>query len=203
MTGSQGARLRRSITVLTRFLAEGTAGRLVDESARKLEGDAARRPWLASSATIPQREPGPIAADERELDPRLRGAWSHSPPSVVEPGVQGLRQTPALRSAPMPRLTPADLAEWRRQLFEEGDGEWLDPSTAQEIAPRLMAEVEALWAERDAARLEALREAAGLLEGRLAGLARRGPPGADGSGCVHCHDAEARWFATALRARAS
>lgn len=101
----------------------------------------------------------------------------------------------------MPRVTLADLSVWRTQLFEEGDGEWLDPSTAQEIAPRLMAEVEALWAERDAARLEALREVAQLLDGRLAELARRGPPGAEGHGCVHCRDSEARRFATALRER--
>jgi hypothetical protein len=101
----------------------------------------------------------------------------------------------------MPRLTPADLAEWRRQLFEEGDGEWLDPTSAQEIAPLLMAEVEALWAEREGIRLDALREAAGLLDRHLADLSRRGPPGSEGHGCVHCHDAEARRFATALRER--
>jgi hypothetical protein len=47
----------------------------------------------------------------------------------------------------MPRLTPADLAEWRRQLSGEGDGEQLDPTVAQQIAPRLMDEVERLWAE--------------------------------------------------------
>jgi hypothetical protein len=43
----------------------------------------------------------------------------------------------------MPRLTPADLAEWRRDPEGEGDGEWLDPTIAQEVAPRLMAEVDA------------------------------------------------------------
>jgi hypothetical protein len=47
----------------------------------------------------------------------------------------------------MSRLTPADLAEWRRAIAEEGDGESLDPTTAQAIAPKLMAEIEALWAE--------------------------------------------------------
>jgi hypothetical protein len=68
----------------------------------------------------------------------------------------------------MPRLTPADLSEWRRQLSEEGDGEWLDPTLAQDIAPRLMAEVEALWAEALTAKLDALREAAQLVDHRLA-----------------------------------
>jgi hypothetical protein len=53
----------------------------------------------------------------------------------------------------MSRLTPADLAEWRRAIAEEGDGESLDPTTAQAIAPKLMAEIEALWAE--AARVKA------------------------------------------------
>jgi hypothetical protein len=57
----------------------------------------------------------------------------------------------------MPRLTPADLAEWRRALDEEGDGEFLDPTTAQAIAPTLMTEVETLWAELQMARLAALR----------------------------------------------
>ncbi len=47
----------------------------------------------------------------------------------------------------MQRLTPADLAEWRRQLSEEGDGELYDPTVAQAAMPRLMAELEALWAE--------------------------------------------------------
>jgi hypothetical protein len=102
----------------------------------------------------------------------------------------------------MLRLTPADLASWRRDLDEEGDGESLDPTTAQVIAPRLMAEVVALWKERDAARVDALREAAQLVDHRLADLARRGPPGAEGHACVHCHDAEARRLAQALRERA-
>ncbi len=104
----------------------------------------------------------------------------------------------------MPRLTPADLAEWRHQLSdeEEGDGEFLDPTVAQDIAPRLMAEVEALWKEADAVRLATLREVAQLVERRLGAVARRGPPGAQGFGCVHCHDAEARRLAVTVRERA-
>ena len=57
----------------------------------------------------------------------------------------------------MRRLIPADLAEWRRTLVEEGDGEHLDPTLAQTIAPLLMAEVEALWAERERQWAEARR----------------------------------------------
>jgi hypothetical protein len=101
----------------------------------------------------------------------------------------------------MPILTPADLADWRHALQEEGDGEFYDPTVAQLVVPRLMAEVEALWADLQMARLGALREAAQLVDRRLAELARRGPPGAEGHGCVHCHDAEARRLALALRDR--
>ena len=56
----------------------------------------------------------------------------------------------------------------------------------------------------DANRLldDALREAAQVVDGRLRDLARRGPPGAEGHACVHCHDAEARRLAMALRERA-
>jgi hypothetical protein len=102
----------------------------------------------------------------------------------------------------MPHVTPEDLAAWRRALREEGDGELLDPITAQVIAPRLMAEVERLWREVEAARLTALREAAQLVDRRLAALARR-EPGLPGYGCIHCGDAEAREAATALREAAA
>ncbi len=102
----------------------------------------------------------------------------------------------------MPRLTPADLASWRRTLEEDGDGKAFDPTVAQYIAPRPMAEVEALWTDLRKARLDALREAAQLVDRRLADLTRRGPPEAEGHGCVHCHDAEARRLALGLRGRA-
>jgi hypothetical protein len=102
----------------------------------------------------------------------------------------------------MPRLTPADLADWRRALEADGDGGLLHAIVARDVAPRLMAEVEALWAEAQMARLVALREAAQLVDHHLAELARRGPPGAEGHGCVHCHDAEARRLGVALRERA-
>jgi hypothetical protein len=83
---------------------------------------------------------------------------------------------------------------------QEGDGESLDPTLAQEIAPRLMAELELAWAERDVARLTALREAAQLLDGKLSDLARRGQPGSKNAhSCAHCEDAVARCFAVALR----
>jgi len=65
-----------------------------------------------------------------------------------------------------------------------------------------MAELELAWVERDNARLDALREAAHLLESKLTELARRGPPGGAGNGCVHCEDMVARRLAAELRARA-
>jgi hypothetical protein len=43
---------------------------------------------------------------------------------------------------PASRVTAADLAAWRAELAEEGDGEYLDPTLAQQIAPRLLAEVD-------------------------------------------------------------
>ena len=44
-------------------------------------------------------------------------------------------------------VTLAQIAEWRRALHEEGDGELLDPTLAQVIAPKLMDEVERLHEE--------------------------------------------------------
>jgi hypothetical protein len=87
----------------------------------------------------------------------------------------------------MPRLTTGDLQE-RRSLQDEGDGEFSDPTTAQAAMPLLMAEVEALWAERDRMRLAALREVAKLLEKRL------GHVGTYGGRCSSCKDGEARGF---------
>ena len=52
----------------------------------------------------------------------------------------------------MPAVTLSQIAEWRRALREEGDGEFLDPTLAQEIAPKLMEEVERLHAELAQAR---------------------------------------------------
>lgn len=47
----------------------------------------------------------------------------------------------------MPAVTLSQIAEWRRALQEEGDGELLDPTLAQEIVPKLMEEVERLHEE--------------------------------------------------------
>jgi len=44
-------------------------------------------------------------------------------------------------------ITLSQIAAWRRALEEEGDGEFLDPVLAQDIAPKLMDEVERLHAE--------------------------------------------------------
>ncbi len=47
----------------------------------------------------------------------------------------------------MSAVTLSQIAEWRRALREEGDGEFLDPTLAQEIAPELMDEIERLHAQ--------------------------------------------------------
>ena len=66
-----------------------------------------------------------------------------------------------------------------------------------------MAEVEALWAELERARMtvhrETLREAAETLARQLKSVGSLGPPGAEGHGCSLCHDSEARRFAATLR----
>jgi len=69
---------------------------------------------------------------------------------------QRVRMTPVRPRRP--RVGLPNLAEWRRQLSEEGDGEPLDPTLTQEIAPRLMAELEHVWAVSDAARLDHHRD---------------------------------------------
>jgi hypothetical protein len=89
-------------------------------------------------------------------------------------------------------VTPSDLAAWRRALKEEGDGEHLDPTTAQVIAPRLMDELDRLRFQLAAARASALREAAKALERQL------GQIPADGAQCA-CGHTQARAFLGRLR----
>jgi hypothetical protein len=96
------------------------------------------------------------------------------------------------------RLTPNDLAVWRRHVREDCDGEF-DTTLADQLVAKLMAEVEMLWAERDRAKAETLAQIAAVLEARLDELGRRGPPNAPGYGCVHCRDLEAHSFITYLR----
>jgi hypothetical protein len=107
---------------------------------------------------------------------------------------------------PLSRVTIADLASWRQALVEEGDGEMLDPTTAQTIAPRLMGEVEALWGEleraRAAVRRHTLAEAAAVLRHQLEAGSRLGQSGVSAQGCPLCHDHEARRFAVTLRGMA-
>ena len=83
-----------------------------------------------------------------------------------------------------PRVIPADLATWRRQLAEDGDGEHLDPTLAQQIAPRLIAEVEHLQAELARARGDSLAEAAAHLARRLSTVKTYG------GACSACRDGE-------------
>jgi hypothetical protein len=64
----------------------------------------------------------------------------------------------------MPAVTLSQIAEWRRALREEGDGELLDPTLAQEIAPKLLEEVERLHAELARARRQLAAEEGAALE---------------------------------------
>ncbi len=91
------------------------------------------------------------------------------------------------------RVTAADLATWRHQLAGEGDGEHLDPTLAQQIAPRLMAEVEQLKVELARARADAFAEAAVHLAQRLTMVKTYG------SACGACRDGEAKAMAAWLR----
>ena len=62
-------------------------------------------------------------------------------------------------------ITPAQVAEWRRVIREQGS---LHSALAQRIAPSLLDEIERSWAELDRHRREAgARESAGST-GRLA-----------------------------------
>ncbi len=79
-----------------------------------------------------------------------------------------------------------EIAEWRRALQEEGDGEFLDPTLAQNIAPKLMDEVERLHAEMARARRQLAAEEAAALEKRLTDVSTYGGE------CRTCHNAEAR-----------
>jgi len=91
------------------------------------------------------------------------------------------------------QITPADLASRRRQLALEGDGKLLDPILAQEIAPRLVNEVERL--ERDLARapVDFARKAADALAKRLGAVTAL-----HHGGCPACRDAEARAYLAKL-----
>lgn len=101
------------------------------------------------------------------------------------------------------RLTPDDLAAWRRALRADGERKVFDSAVAQQRLLELMAEVELLWAERGRSRAEMLAQIAAVLETRLTKLGRRGPPNAPGYGCAMCRDAEARSFISYLRATAA
>src|SRR6266508_3227818 len=79
------------------------------------------------------------------------------------------RMSDARASVSRMSITPAQLAEWRRIIREEGA---LHSALAQRIAPMLLDEIERAWALLGRARREegALESAA--LKRRLAGVAR-------------------------------
>jgi hypothetical protein len=90
-------------------------------------------------------------------------------------------------------ITRSMIREWRRALTEVGDGEFLDPTLAQVIAPKLMDELERAWEQLARAQRDlAAQEAAGL-EKRLTDVATYGGE------CKTCHDAEARAVLVRLR----
>lgn len=91
------------------------------------------------------------------------------------------------------RVTTEHLASWRREIAEQGDGEFLD-LIAQAIAPRLMAQIERLWAERDSARKDAMAAAAVALARCLSDVASY-----NHGGCPTYKYAEARAFLARLR----
>ena len=67
-------------------------------------------------------------------------------------------------------ITPAQVAEWRRIIREEGA---LHSALAQRIAPMLLEEVERAWAQLEHVRRdEGAREAAAL-RARLDGMTKR------------------------------
>lgn len=65
-------------------------------------------------------------------------------------------------------ITPAQLAEWRRIIREEGA---LHSALAQRIAPMLMDEIERAWAQLERARREEGADEAAALRRRLAAAA--------------------------------
>ena len=82
-------------------------------------------------------------------------------------------------------ITPADLEQWRRTR---------KPASAMDLVPKLIAEIERLWAEVKTARAEAMEKAATALAKRLSEVAAY-----NHGGCPTCRDAEARAFLARLR----
>ncbi len=82
-------------------------------------------------------------------------------------------------------ITQAQLAEWRRIIREEGA---LHSALAQRIAPRLLDEIERVWAELDRARCKGAVSTAGVAivkkaappERRLAAVPRPSQASASG-----------------------
>jgi uncharacterized protein YicC (UPF0701 family) len=68
-------------------------------------------------------------------------------------------------------ITPAQLAEWRRIIREEGA---LHSALAQRIAPLLMDEIERAWTQIERGRREEGAEEAAALRRRLPGTELRG-----------------------------
>jgi hypothetical protein len=69
-------------------------------------------------------------------------------------------------------IRPAQLAEWRRIIREEGA---LHSALAQRIAPMLMDELERAWIQLERSRREEFAQGAAALRKRLAGATEASP----------------------------
>ena len=88
----------------------------------------------------------------------------------------------------------ADIRAWRAQVADEGVGDHLDPTLAQQLVPRLLDEVEVLLQELASSRRGFAQKAAGALAKRLQDVAAF-----NHGGCPQCRDAEARAFLARLQ----
>jgi hypothetical protein len=86
----------------------------------------------------------------------------------------------------MSAITPAQLAEWRRVLLQEGGTEFGDPTLSEVIAEKLMTELEHVWGQLVRAGRGLVAQEAAMLEKRLADVS------VCGGERQTCHNAEAR-----------
>ena len=86
----------------------------------------------------------------------------------------------------MSAITPAQLAEWRRALLQEGGSQFGDPTLSEVFAERLMTELEHAWGQLALAQRRLVAQEAATLEKRLADVS------VYGGECRTCHNAEAR-----------
>src|SRR5512138_2889443 len=116
---------------------------------------------MGRRATPPRpRETRPPGVHRSEVvaEARTERGWEPCPPRR-----QNLSDPP--NSFHSMSITPAQLAEWRRIIREEGA---LHSALAQRIAPMLMDEIERAWAQLERTRREEGAREAAALRKRLA-----------------------------------